>query len=337
VRERRYGWTVAALWAAVVAILLLSLCVGRYAVPPGTVVRVLLARLFPITPAWDGTVETVVWQVRLPRVLAGALVGASLAAGGAVFQGLFRNPLVSPYVLGVSSGAGFGAAAAILLGASAIVTQASAFAMGAVAVLLTMFIARFGRDRSQVTLVLAGFVVGSLFSSLISGAQYVADPATRLPQIVFWLMGSLASAQWGDLGRAAAVIIPCLVAVTVLRWKVNVLSMGDEEARSLGENPAEMRLLLIGLTTMATAVSVSLAGVIGWVGLVVPHLSRWLVGPDARRLVPASMAVGALTMMLIDDVARTLLTAEIPLGILTGIIGAPVFAVLLQRRRSGWE
>ena len=336
-RERRYGWTLAALWALVLLALLLSLCVGRYAVRAGTVVRVLLARFLPISPDWDPTVETVVWQVRLPRVLAGALVGTSLAAGGAVFQGLFHNPLVSPYVLGVSSGAGFGAAVAILLGAGAILTQASAFAMGAVAVLLTMLIARSGRDGSQVTLVLAGFVVGSLFSSLISGAQYVADPATRLPQIVFWLMGSLAAAQWGDLGRAAVVIIPCLAAVTALRWKLNILSMGDEEARSLGENPPAMRFLLIGLTTMMTAVSVSLAGVIGWVGLVVPHLSRWLVGPDARRLVPASMAVGALSMVLIDDVARTLLTAEIPLGILTGIIGAPVFAVLLLRRRSGWE
>jgi len=209
--------------------------------------------------------------------------------------------------------------------------------MGAVAVLLTMLIARSGRDGSQVTLVLAGFVVGSLFSSLISGAQYVADPATKLPQIVFWLMGSLAAVQWGDLGRAAIVTVPCLAVVMALRWKLNVLSMGDDEARSLGENPPAMRLLLIGLTTMATAVSVSLAGVIGWVGLVVPHMGRWLVGPDARRLVPASMAAGALAMMLIDDVARTLLTAEIPLGILTGIIGAPVFAVLLQRRRSGWE
>jgi iron complex transport system permease protein len=325
------------MWAGVLVVLLASLCLGRYPIAPQTVLQVLLSRFVPITHTWDPTVETVVWQVRLPRALAAALVGAALASGGAVFQGLFHNPLVSPYVLGVSSGAGLGAAVAILLGASAAVTQASAFATGAVAVSLTWLVARSGRDRSQVTLVLAGFVVGSLFSSLVAGAQYVADPSTKLPQIVFWLMGSLASVQWSDLLRAVVVIVPCLVAITVLRWKLNILSMGDDEARSLGENPAVMRVVLIGLTTMTTAVSVALSGVIGWVGLVVPHLARGIVGPDSRRLIPASIALGAIYMMIIDDVARSLTMAEIPLGILTGIIGAPVFALLLRRSRSDWD
>lgn len=321
----------------VLVVLLASLCLGRYPVSPQTVARVLLSRFVPIARTWDATVETVVWQVRLPRALAAALVGAALASGGAVFQGLFHNPLVSPYVLGVSSGAGFGAAVAILLGAGAAATQASAFATGALAVSLTWLVAGSGRDRSHVTLVLAGFVVGSLFSSLVAGAQYVADPSTKLPQIVFWLMGSLASVQWSDLARAAVVILPCLIAITVLRWKLNVLSMGDDEARSLGENPGVMRLILIGLTTAMTAVSVAISGVIGWVGLVVPHMARGIVGPDARRLLPASIALGALYMMLIDDVARTLTMAEIPLGILTGIVGAPVFALLLRRSRSDWD
>jgi len=188
-----------------------------------------------------------------------------------------------------------------------------------------------------VTLVLAGFVVGSLFSSLVAGAQYVADPSTKLPQIVFWLMGSLASVQWADLLRAVVVIVPCLVVITVLRWKLNILSMGDDEARSLGENPAAMRVVLIGLTTMTTAVSVALSGVIGWVGLVVPHLARGIVGPDSRKLIPASIVLGAIYMMIIDDVARSLTMAEIPLGILTGIVGAPVFALLLRRSRSDWD
>jgi iron complex transport system permease protein len=325
------------MWVGVLAVLLASLCLGRYPVAPKTVLQVLVSRFVPIARTWDATVETVVWQVRLPRALTAALVGAALASGGAVFQGLFHNPLVSPYVLGVSSGAGFGAAVAILLGASAAVTQASAFATGAVAVSLTWLVARSGRDRSQVTLVLAGFVIGSLFSSLVAGAQYVADPSTKLPQIVFWLMGSLASVQWTDLLRAALVIVPCLVAITVLRWKLNILSMGDEEARSLGENPGAMRVVLIGLTTMTTAVSVAISGVIGWVGLVVPHLARSIVGPDARRLIPASIALGAIYMMIIDNVARTLTMAEIPLGILTGIVGAPVFALLLRRSRSDWD
>jgi iron complex transport system permease protein len=336
-KHRRFQPTLLLMWVGVLVVLLASLCLGRYPISPQTVLRVLVSRFVPITRTWDPTVETVVWQVRLPRALAAALVGAALASGGAVFQGLFHNPLVSPYVLGVSSGAGFGAAVAILLGASAAVTQASAFATGAVAVSLTWLIARSRRDRSHVTLVLAGFVVGSLFSSLVAGAQYVADPSTKLPQIVFWLMGSLASVQWSDLLRAVVVIVPCLVAITVLRWKLNILSMGDDEARSLGENPAAMRVVLIGLTTMTTAVSVALSGVIGWVGLVVPHLARGIVGPDSRRLIPASIALGAIYMMIIDDVARSLTMAEIPLGILTGIVGAPVFALLLRRSRSDWD
>ena len=336
-KRRRLLPTLLLMWAGVLVVLLASLCLGRYPITPQTVLRVLVSRFVPIARTWDPTVDTVVWQVRLPRALAAALVGAALSSGGAVFQGLFHNPLVSPYVLGVSSGAGFGAAVAILLGASAAVTQASAFATGAVAVSLTWLIARSSRDRSHVTLVLAGFVVGSLFSSLVAGAQYVADPSTKLPQIVFWLMGSLASVQWSDLLRAAIVIVPCLVVITVLRWKLNILSMGDDEARSLGENPAVMRVVLIGLTTMTTAVSVALSGVIGWVGLVVPHLARGIVGPDSRRLIPASIALGAIYMMIIDDVARSLTMAEIPLGILTGIVGAPVFALLLRRSRSDWD
>jgi len=336
-KRRQFMPMLLLMWVGVLVVLLASLCLGRYPIAPGTVLRVLVSRVAPIVRTWDPTVETVVWQVRLPRALAAALVGAALACGGGVFQGLFHNPLVSPYVLGVSSGAGLGAAVAILLGASAAVTQASAFATGAVAVSLTWLVARSGRDRSPVTLVLAGFVTGSLFSSLVAGAQYVADPSTKLPQIVFWLMGSLASVQWTDLLRAAVVIVPCLLAIIALRWKLNILSMGDDEARSLGENPGAMRVVLIGLTTMTTAVSVALSGVIGWVGLVVPHLARGIVGPDSRRLIPASIALGAIYMMIIDDVARSLTMAEIPLGILTGIIGAPVFALLLRRSRSDWN
>ena len=323
--------------AGLLVVLMLSLCVGRYPVAPATVARVLIARFVPIARTWDPTVDTVIWQVRIPRMLAAALVGAILACGGAVFQSLFHNPLVSPYVLGVSSGAGLGAAVAILLGAGAVLTQAAAFATGAVAVSLTWLIARTGRDRSHVTLVLAGFVVGSLFSSLVSGAQYLADPTTRLPQIVFWLMGSLASVQWVDLARAACVGVPCLLAVFMLRWKLNVLSMGDDEARSLGENPVAMRFVFISLTTMMTAVSVALSGVIGWVGLVVPHVARGTVGPDSRRLIPASIILGAAYMVIIDGVARSLTTAEIPLGILTGIVGAPAFVLLLRRSRSDWS
>ena len=334
---RRFQSVTLIMCVGLLVVLMLSLCVGRYPVAPGTVARVLISRFMPITHTWDPTVDTVIWQVRMPRMLAAALVGAILACGGAVFQSLFHNPLVSPYVLGVSSGAGFGAAVAILFGAGAVMTQAAAFATGAVAVSLTWLIARTGRDRSHVTLVLAGFVVGSLFSSLVSGAQYLADPTTRLPQIVFWLMGSLASVQWGDLVRAACVGVPCLLAVFVLRWKLNVLSMGDDEARPLGENPIVMRFVFVGLTTMMTAVSVALSGVIGWVGLVVPHVARGIVGPDSRRLIPASVILGAAYMVIIDGVARSLTTAEIPLGILTGIIGAPAFVLLLRRSRSDWS
>ncbi len=332
-RGRRFLPRLIAMALGLLAVILLSLCMGRYAITPGTVFRVLASRVAAIVPTWDPTVETVVWEVRMLRALSAALVGAVLGCGGAVFQNLFHNPLVSPYVLGVSSGSGLGAALAILLGAGTAVTQASAFATGMVAVSLTWFIARSRRDRSHVTLVLAGFVVGSFFSSLVSAVEYVADPSTKLPQIVFWLMGSLASVQWRELRWAAYVSLPCLLAILLLRWKLNVLSMGDDEARALGENPLVMRLVFITLTTMMTAVSVALSGVIGWVGLIVPHVARWAAGPDSRRLIPASILLGAAYMVIIDGIARTVTTAEIPLGILTGIVGAPAFALLLQQAR----
>lgn len=333
-RGRRFLPRLIAMALGLLAVILLSLCMGRYAITPGTVFRVLASRVAAIVPTWDPTVDTVVWQVRMPRALSAALVGAVLGCGGAVFQSLFHNPLVSPYVLGVSSGSGLGAALAILLGAGTAVTQVSAFATGMVAVSLTWFIARSRHDRSHVTLVLAGFVVGSFFSSLVSAVEYVADPSTKLPQIIFWLMGSLASVQWRELRWVACVSLPCLLTILLLRWKLNVLSMGDDEARALGENPVVMRLVFIILTTMMTAVSVALSGVIGWVGLVVPHVARGIAGPDSRRLIPASILLGAAYMVIIDGIARTATTAEIPLGILTGIVGAPAFALLLQRARS---
>ncbi len=330
-KNKRSGWSVAALLAAFLAVVLLSFCFGRYRVGPFTVVKALASHFLPIARTWDPTVDTVVWQVRFPRILAASLVGACLAVGGAVFQGLFHNPLVSPYALGVSSGASLGAAVAILLGAAPIIIETSAFASGALAVTLTWLVAQSSRDRSQTTLVLAGIVVGSLFASLVSGTQYIADPNTKLPQIVFWIMGSLASVQWTDIFRAALIAVPCMMVLVLLRWKINILSMGDEEAAALGEDPRVMRFVLVAVTTLMTASTVSLAGVIGWVGLVVPHIARNLFGPDYRRLLPASIILGALYMLIIDDLARTITMAEIPLGILTGIVGAPVFALLLRR------
>ncbi|WP_343714863.1 iron ABC transporter permease [Inquilinus sp.] len=321
---------------APVAIFLLSFLVGRYPVPPLTVIRVIAAQLLPVTPDWPAVVGSVLLDVRLPRVVAAMLVGGGLAMSGACYQGVFRNPLVSPFTLGVSAGAGFGAAIAILLFQQRYAVQLCAFAFGLAAVGLCFCMGRMYRAGSTLVLVLAGVIVGSLFTALLSLLKYVADPNSKLPVIEFWLLGSLSSVSMADIAAVAAVAVPSAAILLLLRWRITLLAMGDEQARILGVEAGRLRAVVVLLATLIAASTVAISGIIGWVGLVIPHFARILVGPDFRRLLPATLSLGACYLLVIDDIARSVTAAEIPLGILTALVGAPAFMLLLRRGSLGW-
>ena len=319
------------------ALLFVSLFLGRYPVSPMTVMQVVASRVMPIEPTWSCTVETVIFQVRLPRVLLAMFVGAGLSISGASFQGMFQNPLVSPGILGVSAGAGFGAALAILLSGNDAVIQISAFGFAILAVALTYRISRVYKTTPVLMLVLSGVVVGALFLALIGLIKYVADPYEKLPAITFWLMGSLSDASVKHLTTVVPPIVAGSIGLLLVRWRMNILSMGDEEARSLGINTELLKRFIIICATVVTAAAVCVSGMIGWVGLVIPHVARMIVGPDHKVLLPASLSLGAGYLLVIDNIARTATSAEIPLGILTAIIGAPFFAYLLRKTRGrGW-
>jgi iron complex transport system permease protein len=314
-----------------------ALLFGRYGASPQEVIGVIFGKLTGQQGQWSATLETVIFKIRLPRIFAAMFIGAGLAMSGATFQGLFRNPLVSPFILGVATGAGFGAAMAILLSGHDLVVQASAFAFGLLAVLISYGLTRLYQTSSILVMVLSGVIVGTFFSALISLVKYVADPFDKLPVIVFWLMGSLATITQDDLKVIVLPIVMGGSVIFVLRWKIGVLSMGEEEARAMGVDAGRMRLVLIMAATLVTASAVAVSGVIGWVGLVIPHLARMMGGADYRRLIPLSMSLGACYLLLIDTLARNIITGEVPLGILTATVGAPVFALILKKGTLGWS
>lgn len=318
------------------AMLFISLFAGRYSVSPATVLQVLASRVMPVERSWLDMVETVVLQIRLPRTLLAMAIGAGLSVSGASFQGMFQNPLASPHILGVSYGAGFGAALAILLSGNTAVIQISALGFGMLAVTLTYIISRVFRTTPVLMLVLSGVVVGALFSALISLVKYVADPYDKLPAIVFWLMGSLSRSSVKTLVPAIPLIVSGTTVLLLVRWRINILSMGDEEAHSLGVNTESLKRVVIICASIVTAAAVCVSGIIGWVGLVIPHIGRMIVGPDHKVLLPTSVSIGASYLVLIDILARTLTSTEIPLGILTAVVGAPFFAYLLRRTKGGW-
>lgn len=320
---------------APIALLYVSLFIGRYSVNPVTVMRILLSRLFPLARDWTSAAETIVIQIRLPRAILAMCVGAGLAVSGTAFQGMFRNPLVSTDILGVSAASGFGAALAILLSAGALGIQLFAFVFGLVGVSLTYMLARVYKTTPALMLVLSGVVVAGFFNALISGAKYVADPEAKLPEITYWLMGSLNKASLKDLVTVVPLIVLGSVGLLLVGWKLNVLTMGDEEARSMGINVEPLKAFIIVCSTVITASAVSVCGIVGWVGLVIPHIGRMIVGQNHRSLLPASLALGAIFLLSIDDIARTATAQEIPLGILTALIGAPFFAYLLRRTKGG--
>ncbi|MBN2126366.1 MAG: iron ABC transporter permease [Deltaproteobacteria bacterium] len=314
-----------------------SLFFGRYPIPPLTVLDLLASRIVPFQGGWPETLETVIFDVRLPRILLAMSVGAGLSISGASFQGMFQNPLVGPSILGVSSSAGFGAALAILLSQSPAAIQVFALCFGLFGVLLTYGLSRVFKTTPTLVLVLSGIVVGAFFSALISMAKYVADPYEKLPAITFWLMGSLGNASPRNLLLSLPPMVMGMTGLVLVSWRINILSMGDEEARALGIRTEYLKGVIILCATVVTASAVCVAGIIGWVGLVVPHVGRMIVGPDHRVLLPASIAIGSSYLLLVDDLSRTVSVGEIPLGILTALIGAPFFAYLIRKTKGGWN
>lgn len=328
--------TLTLLILAPLAALFVSLFVGRYLIPPVTVFNLFVSKIIPMQPTWPSTVEMVVLNVRLPRAIAALLVGASLAVSGVSFQGLFRNPLVDTYILGVASGAGFGAALGFVFFNNFAIVEILAFGFGIASMVATYAISRVYKTTSTITLALAGIIVGAFFSALLSMLKYVADPNEKLPAIVFWLMGSLERVTWTDLLPLVPIMIIGISVLLLVRWRINVLSMGDEDAASLGINTERLKIVIVICCTLITSAAVCVSGIIGWVGLVIPHIARALVGPDHKVLLPASISIGAVYILLVDDLARTLIPAELPLGVLTGLIGAPIFAYLLKKRGAHW-
>lgn len=282
----------------------------------------------------DDMASTVVLELRLPRTLLAMLVGAGLSLSGAVYQGIFRNPLVSPDVLGVSSGAGFGAVLGILLWGTGGGTSLLAFICGAASVWLAYYFSKSRGSVSMMSLVLSGIIISSIFSALISLVKYAADPYDKLPAITYWLMGSFSKADFDKLEIIGLPMIAAGALLLAMRWRINILSLGEEKARSLGIDPARLRNIAIVAATVITALSVTSCGIVGWVGLVIPHMCRRMVGVDHQRLLPATCFVGAIFLALVDICARSLLAAELPIGILTALLGAPFFAVLLKRTRE---
>ena len=317
--------------SALLALFLLSFVMGRYGVPLGQVVRILLSGVLPLEQTWTGNMAIAVLNVRLPRILLACLVGCGLSAAGTGYQTVFQNPMAAPDILGASSGACFGAALAILTGQGAVMITVFAFLASLLSVALVYLVGNHTRGNRVVNLLLAGIMVGSLFSACTSYIKLVADPTNQLPQITYWLMGSLSGTRMGTVRFAAVCMAVGLVPLLLLRWRMNLLTLSPDEARAMGVHTDRLRLAMILSSTVLTAAAVSVSGMIGWVGLVIPHLSRRIVGSDCRRLMPMSCLFGAAFLLLVDNMARCLTATEIPIGILTAFVGAPFFIYLMVR------
>ena len=317
--------------SALLALFLLSFVMGRYGVPLGQVVRILLSGVLPLEQTWTDNMAIAVLNVRLPRILLACLVGCGLSAAGTGYQTVFQNPMAAPDILGASSGACFGAALAILTGQGAVMITVFAFLASLLSVALVYLVGNHTRGNRVVNLLLAGIMVGSLFSACTSYIKLVADPTNQLPQITYWLMGSLSGTRMGTVRFAAVCMAVGLVPLLLLRWRMNLLTLSPDEARAMGVHTDRLRLAVILSSTVLTAAAVSVSGMIGWVGLVIPHLSRRIVGSDCRRLMPMSCLFGAAFLLLVDNMARCLTATEIPIGILTAFVGAPFFIYLMVK------
>jgi iron complex transport system permease protein len=277
--------------------------------------------------------DIIIWEIRIPRVILAALVGAALSISGAVFQGVFRNPLVEPYILGISSGAAAGAGIAIVLGIALLSLQFTAFIFGVFATVLAYSLATRGKETPLVNLILAGIVVNALFTALLSYLKTIA-PYSLLQNLTFWLMGGFSSADWDDVGLIGVQIVIFSVILSFLGWQLNLLSMGEDEARSLGLDIRKCKIILLGLATYLTSISVATVGIIAWVGLIIPHIARMTIGPDHRFLLPLSALIGAFFLILCDTLARTIIGSEIPISVITSALSAPYLMYLIRTNRS---
>lgn len=318
--------------ASLVVVVAASFELGKYPVGPVTVARVLVSRVLPLPASWSTTAQTVVLDIRLPQVLAALLVGAALASAGATYQNVFRNPLVSPDILGVSAGAAFGAALGFTLGGGLWEVEALAFVGGVLAAGASYVVARTFAGRSPIVLVLGGVVIGAFFSALVSILIYLADPLTTLPEIEFFLLGGLGSVTNAKLEVAAAIVAPAGLALFLYRWPINVLAAGREEAQTLGIRSERVWLVVAAAATVMTAAVVGISGLIGWVGLLIPHAARLIMGSRFSDVLPASALLGAAFLLLVDTIARNVAYGDLPLGALTAIVGAPFFLTVLMRR-----
>jgi iron complex transport system permease protein len=327
-----------ALLVALVCLLILALfafALGRFAISPRELAIIIGAKFSGTTHTLPAAYDTVIFQIRGPRVLAAIVIGAALSGAGAVFQNMFRNPLVSPDILGVSSGAALGAVLAIFFSLPLLAIQGFAFAGGLLAVALVYFIGNAVRGHDPIlALILTGVVVGTLFGSCIALLKTLADPYNQLPAITFWLLGSLSSVSPMDLWIAIPLVLLGLVPIFLLRWRMNLLSLSDDEASALGVNVKWMRIVIVACATLITAAAVAISGIIGWIGLLIPHAARLIAGPEFSRLLPLSLALGACYLLAVDTLARTIAQIEIPPGVLTALIGTPLFLWLLAATHS---
>lgn len=328
--HRQKNYTIIFILIIVLLLLMfISLLIGRYNIAPFDVIGILLGKINPIDKTWEAALETAVINVRLPRVIMAVMIGGSLAAAGAAYQGVFQNPLASPDLLGASSGAGFGASLGIILGISKASIMAMAFVSSFATVILVSALSRKIRGNKVVNTILAGIMISSLFTAGTSWIKLVADPFEQLPAITYWLMGSISGAKNSELLFMAIPMTAGLIILFALRWKINLLTTGDEEAMTMGINASRTRLGVMVGSTLLTAASVAAGGMIGWVGLVIPHLSRKIVGNDYRLLLPVSVICGGGFLLIVDNLARTLNTTEFPIGILTAFVGAPFFIYIM--------
>lgn len=312
---------------------IMAICSGRYGISVDTVIKIILARIFCIEPTWSPTMDTLVMGIRIPRVLAAIMVGGALSLSGATYQGVFKNPLVSPDILGVSMGACVGAALAIIFHWGSAGVQILALIIGLFSVMLTTSIPRFLKNDSTLMLVLSGVIVSGFMSAAMGLLKHIADPETELAAITYWQLGSLAGTKITDVISVAPAMLITMTVLIGLRWRINLLSLGDNEARSIGVNIKAVRGLAILCATVLTGCAVCISGSVGWIGLIIPHLARMLIGPDNTKVMPFSVFMGTSFLLVTDTLARTLTVTEIPLSVITGFVGAPLFAWMLAKQR----
>ena len=312
-------------------VLIVSFLLGKYPITLTDFLRAVINKIIPLEQTWSTQVETILFKIRFPRIIMAAVIGSGISVAGATYQALFQNPMISQDILGASQGAAFGAAVGLFFSLTYEQVISLSFLFGLLAVAVVLLLNRWLKSKSVLNMVLIGMMIGSLFSSAVSFLKLVGDPTNTLPAITYWLMGSLSAIKMQDLHFAVPLILVGMIPIFLLRWRLNVLSLGEEEALSLGVNSRQLRIILITAATLITAAAVSVSGLIGWVGLIVPHFSRLVIGNDHRYSIPVSAILGGTFLLFVDDFSRLLSTSEIPIGILTSFIGAPIFLILIAK------